>query len=69
MKKNMGIADRIIRLVIAVIVVVLYFTGVIPGTIGIVLMTLSGILVLTSILGICPLYMPIKLNTGAKEKE
>ncbi|MCX6245613.1 MAG: DUF2892 domain-containing protein [Bacteroidetes bacterium] len=67
MKKNMGIADRIIRIVIAIIVVVLYATGVIPGTLGIVLVTLSGILVLTSILGICPAYMPIKLNTGAKE--
>ena len=41
MKKNMGIADRIIRIVIAIIVVVLYATGVIPGTLGIVLVTLS----------------------------
>ena len=67
MKKNMGIADRIIRIVIAIIVVVLYATGVIPGTLGIVLVTLSGVLVLTSIFGVCPLYLPIKLNTGAKE--
>lgn len=67
MKKNMGIIDITIRLVIAALVVVLYFTNVISGIFGIVLLALAGIFVLTSILGICPLYIPFKLSTRSKE--
>ncbi len=59
----MGTADRIIRLIIAAIVGVLYFTGVITGTLGIVLLILAGILVLTSFIGFCPLYAPFGIRT------
>jgi hypothetical protein len=67
MKKNMGIIDIVIRLVIAALVVVLYFTNVISGILGIVLLVLAGIFVVTSIFGICPLYIPFKLSTRSKE--
>lgn len=63
MKKNMGNADKAVRLLIAAIVTVLYFTGVIPGTLGIVLMVLAGIFVLTSLVSFCPLYAPFGLST------
>jgi hypothetical protein len=63
MKKNMGTADRIIRVIIAAIVSVLYFTGIIEGTLGVVLLTLASIFVLTSMIGICPVYSVTGLNT------
>ncbi|MFZ0280813.1 MAG: DUF2892 domain-containing protein [Bacteroidales bacterium] len=67
MKKNMGVYDRVIRVLIAVVVAVLYFTQVITGTLGIILLILAGILVLTSIVGLCPLYLPFGLSTSRKE--
>jgi hypothetical protein len=68
MKKNMGSIDKVVRIIIAALLVVLYFTNVISGTLGIVLLILAGIFVLTSLIGFCPLYFPFKLNTG-KPKE
>ncbi len=68
MKKNMGNADRITRVIIAVIIAVLYFTNVITGTLGIVLLVLGGIFVLTSLMSFCPLYAPFGLST-CKVKE
>jgi uncharacterized membrane protein len=67
MKKNMGTIDKTIRILVAVVVVILYFTHVISGVLAIVLLALSAIFVVTSILGICPLYMPLGLNTKNKE--
>ncbi|MBN1986169.1 MAG: DUF2892 domain-containing protein [Prolixibacteraceae bacterium] len=66
MKKNMGNADRIIRLVIAAVIVVLYATNIITGTLGIVLLVLAGIFVLTSLIHVCPLYIPLGLKTRKK---
>ena len=68
MKKNMGNADRIIRVIIAVIIAALYFTNIITGTLGIVLLALAGIFVLTSLFSFCPLYAPFGLST-CKTKE
>lgn len=69
MTKNMGLADRIIRIIIAAIVGILYFTGTISGTIGIVLLVLAGVFVLTSIISFCPLYAPFGIKTcKIKEK-
>lgn len=63
MKKNMGSADRIARFLIAAIVAVLYFTNVITGTLGIVLLIIAGVFVLTSLTSFCPLYTIIGINT------
>lgn len=69
MKKNMGTADRIIRVIIAVIIASLYFTDVVPGTLGIVLIVLSVVFVLTSLISFCPLYAPFGIRTcPMKEK-
>jgi len=65
MRKNMGTADRIIRVILAVIIAVLYFTNVISGTVGIVLLVLAGIFVLTSLVSFCPLYAPLGIKTCA----
>jgi len=69
MKTNMGSADRIIRVIIAAIFTTLYFTGIISGTLGLILMILSGVFVLTSLISFCPLYAPFGLSTcKVKEK-
>ena len=67
MKKNMGTADKIIRLIIAAIIVTLYFTEMITGTVAIVLLVLSGIFVLTSFFSFCPLYTLFGIKTCPKK--
>ncbi len=67
MKKNMGMADRIIRMILAAIIATLYFTNIIPGTLGIVLLALAAIFVLTSFLSSCPLYLTFGLSTLRKK--
>lgn len=67
MKKNMGNADRIIRLLIAALVATLYFTNIITGTVAVVLLVLAGVFVLTSLVGFCPLYALFGINTCAKK--
>lgn len=68
MKKNMGNADRIIRLIIAAVIATLYFTNTITGTLGIILLALAGIFVLTSFVSFCPLYAPFGIKTCAVKK-
>ena len=63
----MGDADRIIRVVLAVLFAGLYFTGIISGTLGLVLMIFSSIFLLTSLVAFCPLYTIIGLKTCPKE--
>lgn len=63
MKKNMGSTDRIVRLVIAAIVALLYFTETVSGTLGLVLLILAGVFVLTSLVSICPLYSIFGVST------
>jgi len=63
MKANMGTADRVIRLIIAGLVATLYFTNTVSGTLGIILMVLSGVFVLTSLVSFCPLYAIFGIKT------
>ncbi|EAQ50504.1 MULTISPECIES: YgaP family membrane protein [Flavobacteriaceae] len=63
MKKNMGGADRIIRTIIAITVGVLYWQGIIEGTLAYVLLALSAVFLLTSFISFCPLYKLVGLNT------
>jgi hypothetical protein len=67
MKKNMGTADRIIRVIIAAIFITLYYNGIIGGVLGIVLIALSAIFVATSLISFCPLYLPFGLSTLRKK--
>lgn len=68
MKKNMGRTDKIIRLVIAALIALLYFTGTISGTLAIILLILAVVFAATSFLNFCPLYLPLGINTCEKEK-
>jgi hypothetical protein len=67
MKKNMGTIDRVIRILVAVLLVTLYFTKVVSGTLGIILMAVSAIFVVTGLIGLCPLYLPLGFSTRKKE--
>jgi hypothetical protein len=63
MKKNMGNADRLIRILIAVGIAVLYFTGTIGGRLAIVLGVVAVVFVITSLVGRCPGYIPLGIST------
>jgi len=63
MKQNMGNIDRILRVIVAAIFAYLYFSGMVTGALGIVLLVLAVVFVLTSIVAFCPLYTPFKINT------
>ena len=67
MKKNMGMIDITIRLVIAALVIVLYFTHIISGILAIILLVVAGLFILTSVLGVCPVYIPFGITTRKKE--
>lgn len=69
MKKNMGSADRIIRVLLAIVVAILYFTDQISGTAAIILGLLALIFIATSFIGFCPLYAPFKLSTKKSTAE
>jgi len=69
MKKNMGTADRIFRVLVAIAIIVVYFaSNLLSGTLAIILLVLSGIFILTSFVSFCPLYIPfgIRTNKGVK---
>lgn len=65
-EKNVGTTDRIVRFVLAAIFAVLYFTGIVSGTFGIVLLVLAAVFALTAVVSVCPLYLPFKLSTVGK---
>ena len=66
MKKNLGTTERVIRLIIAALILVLHATGVVSGTLGIILLVLAFIMALTSLLSFCPLYYLFKFSTLKK---
>ncbi len=68
MKKNMGTADKAIRILMAIVIAALYFTNVISGTLSIVLGILAVVFVLTSFISFCPLYLPFGINTSKKKR-
>jgi hypothetical protein len=63
MVKNMSNSDRIIRIVVAIVALALYFTNIISGTIGIVALVAAGIFLLTSFVSFCPLYRIFGIST------
>jgi hypothetical protein len=68
MKKNMGNADRMIRLLIVISIVALYYFNVIEGTLANVLLALAGIFLVTSLLGYCPSYSAFGIKTCSFKK-
>lgn len=68
MKKNAGNADRLIRVLLAAVFAYLYFGGVVTGTAGIILAVLGGVFLLTALVGFCPLYALVGVNTCPAKK-
>ena len=69
MKANMGNTDKIIRILAAILIGVLYFMQLISGTVAIVLLIVAGAFIITSFMSFCPLYLPFGLSTVQKEKK
>lgn len=67
MKKNMGTFDRAIRIVIALVLLILIFSGQITGTLAYVLGIISVVFLVTSAIGWCPLYTIIGFSTKKTE--
>jgi uncharacterized membrane protein YkgB len=67
MKKNMGSTDKIIRGIVVIFVAILYFTGIINGTLALILGAFAAIMLLTSLISFCPLYLPFGISTRKKE--
>jgi len=67
MVKNMGIADRVIRVLLAIVVGILYYTGTITGTMAVILGIVAVVFLLTSAIGFCPAYLPFKISTVGKK--
>lgn len=69
MKKNLGFVDRIVRVLIAAIIIVLIFTNVLTGTVGLILLIVSATLVLTSLLRFCPLYAFLDVDSCSRKEK
>jgi di/tricarboxylate transporter len=67
MKKNVGSIDKVIRILLALLVITLYFTQVISGTVAVILLILAAILILTSVISFCPIYWPFGISTDKKK--
>ncbi len=63
MKPNMGTADKVVRILVAIVIAGLYFANIISGTLAIILLVLAGVFILTSFVSFCPLYLPFGIST------
>lgn len=68
MKKNMGNGDRIVRVILAIVFGVLYFTHSVNATLGLILFIIGIVFLLTSLIGFCPLYLPFGVKTCKAKK-
>ncbi len=69
MKRNVGKIDKIIRILIAAVLVILYFTNVVTGTLGIVFLVIAGIALGTALMNQCLLYRLLGINSCKMNKE
>ncbi len=60
---NMGSIDRTLRIIFTLIIAYLYYSGIVSGTLGILLLVVAMLFVITSIFGFCPIYTLIGVNT------
>jgi len=66
MKANMGSTDKVIRILTALLIAVLYFTNLISGITATILLVIAAVFLLTSFISICPLYLPFGISTKPK---
>ncbi len=66
MKSNMGLLDRLVRVGLVAVVAVLFFTGQLSTTAAIILGAAAVVFLATSVVGVCPLYLPFGLSTRGR---
>ena len=70
MKKNMGTIDKILRVIIAIVIAVLYYMDlIVSDTLSAVVLFLAAILLITSLLNFCPLYFVFGINSCSRDAE
>jgi len=69
MKNNMSSYDKLIRLGLSIVLIILYYKQVVAGTIGIICLVVALVLTITSLIGFCPIYKILGINTRKTEKE
>lgn len=67
MKPNMGTVDKVVRILVALVIAVLYFTNQISGVTAIVLLVVAAAFIITSFMSFCPMYVPFGISTRKKE--
>lgn len=65
----MGSMDKIVRVIVALAIAVLYFMEIISGTVALVLLAVGVIFLLTSLVGVCPLYLPFGISTRPRNNK
>jgi hypothetical protein len=68
MKTNVGSIDKMVRIALAVVFAILYFTHTVQGTLGIVLLVLGAVFLGTALMGSCPLYSLFGMSTCPVKK-
>lgn len=68
MKKNIGTIDKTVRILLALLFVILFFSKIVTGVLGVILLVFAGIFLLTSFISNCPLYTPLGIKTIKTEK-
>jgi uncharacterized membrane protein YtjA (UPF0391 family) len=66
MKSNLGLTDRVIRVILAIVAAALYFFGITSGAVGLVLLVVGVVLAVTSFINFCPLYAILGITTKTK---
>lgn len=68
MKKNVGAIDKLIRLVVALLIVIAYFQGLVSGILAIILLAVAAIFAVTSVVGTCPIYAIFGISSCPPKK-
>jgi len=69
MKNNIGTIDKIIRIIAAVIISMVYITGTLTGAAGFILLMVGAILLLTAVIDFCPIYKLLKFKGTKKPQQ
>lgn len=69
MKKNVGAVDKVIRIIIAALLIILFFANVVHGTLGVIFLIVAAILLITAFISFCPLYVLFGISTCKKEEK
>ena len=66
MPKNMGLLDRSLRIIAAIVLAALAYTGTVTGTLAIAAYVVAAVFVVTSLVSFCPAYLPFGIRTCSK---